>query len=955
MPLSPEILSLDPRKVNQAVISFFQESLGVAAINSTSQALMHRIANYVYIANQNKVSKADHDTELSKLIRQTSSAQELAEALKQHVFTPALTAHPTNPKSIEVDDLLVDIYNVIMIIRNEMAAELGEARPEEVQAKKNETVRTKLQELNTRRNIFEIPVLKSPTVDSEKELLMDVANNYLAELCKNLAEIKLQPDEKLTVPQEVARNLEVFAVMFKQFKKFKHRVIDEYCQVHAIPDLQRDKIAAILTPAIARQFQEIHFWSASDADGNDKVTHETMLGAIRDHQRFLDNLYFQQIESIETIFAGHELVLAELLAIKDVVKGVERAEAAGAVEQQKDSAAIVVKIDALIAQATVGDPALDETQKRALQDLKDSFDCFGFVGPKLDVRQSSFRNATSMQQILEFLRVKMPETVATFTSNYSEDGFNKKAFTQLLARQDVVQFIAENIENLGDVAKAELKRMEVAKQYPDIVHRYIISDNKGVESWNEVRTLEAIAYRSVNRQAQVQPDQFPLQVYPLCENSVDIDNLPAMIEALLQDEQVVRTLHGRLDLFIGYSDAEKRAGIGALALLQLRVFQAMEIINAYNLQHPEAPLRVEIFHGRGNDIIRGGDKLTKLTTDQGQGAIDLEFQQALKSRLETVVGHEDDAEMQIKQWRNLDATQATLASQIIEQSTTSFEEFVSHGKAGQTRHGDELSQFLQDVSMSEALAATNQSSRKKAKGAGEKAALNLDSERAIGLATRFSACGIHANTYHGMSQDFPQGNLPELFENLTVFQDMVYKTFYALAITDFSRAKKIAAINQKELDPKMLAELRDSAFSALKNCVKFLPLDQARAGELLEQIDELKQSPQDFSISEVTQRIMSQLPEFPVIKELLSSAQDNKEHYQDLIHQKLHQYETSDELTRKKLDSDLAVLFREEMRIPNEINSLTTKTNSIDKVVSVARSDVTKFSEVAQVNSAIIY
>jgi hypothetical protein len=923
MPLSPEILSLDPRKVDDALVDFFQESLGAASFDLTTQALMHRIANYVYIANKNKALKKEGETELSLLIQAAKSPQELAENLQKHAFTPALTAHPTNPKAVEVDDLLVDIYNVIMMVRNEMAA--GE-RDLETQTQKNSTIRAKLLEINGRRNISELPH-QLTDVAQEKKLLIQAANNFLKELCVDLSKSKLQPDEKLTVPQEVARNLDVFAVMFKQFNKFKHRVIDEYCKVHAIPASRREEIAASLTRGIARQFQEVHFWSASDADGNDKVTHQTMLAAIHDHQKFLDELYLQQIESIKTIFVGHELVLEELSAIQKVIKRVEEAEAAGAVEQQKDSAAIVVKIDALISQATGGDTALDEAQKRALQDLKDSFDCFGFVGPKLDVRQSSFRNATSMQQILEFLREKTPENVAAFPLNYGEEGFDKKAFTQLLVRQDVAQFIAENIENLGDVAKAELKRMEVAKQHPDIVHRYIISDNKGVESWNEVRALEAIAYRAANPQEQ-KPDSEPLQVYPLCETKSDIDNLPKMIAQLLKDPESVKTLHGRLDLFIGYSDAEKRAGIGALALLQKRVDETMQIIEIYNEQNPEAKLRVEIFHGRGNDIIRGGDKLSKLTTDQGQGAIDLEFQQALKSRLETVVGHEDDAELQIKQWRNLDATQATLASQIIEQSTMAFEEFVSHGKAGQIRHGDNLSQFLQDASMSEALAATNQSSRKKAKGAGEKAALNLDSERAIGLATRFSACGIHANTYHGMSQDFPQGNLPELFEKLTVFQDMVYKTFYALAITDFSRAEIIAEINQKELNPEMLAELRDSAFSALKNCVKFLPLDQARAGELLGQIDELKQRPQDFSISEVTQRIMSQLPEFPVIKELLSSAQDNKEHYQDLIHQKLNQYKDADLQMRAKLDSDFAVLFREEMRIPNEINSLTTKTQS---------------------------
>lgn len=290
----------------------------------------------------------------------------------------------------------------------------------------------------------------------------------------------------------------------------------------------------------------------------------------------------------------------------------------------------------------------------------------------------------------------------------------------------------------------------------------------------------------------------------------------------------------------------------------------------------------------------------------------------------------------MQQWDRLSPKQRALISGIVERSTTEFEEFVSHGEGAQKgqKHGDRLAEFLLDVSMSEALSETNQSSRKKSKGAGEKAELNLDSERAIGLATRFSACGIHANVYYGMAQELPiEGkDCPELFEKLTVVQDMVYKTLYALAITDFSRAEKIARINGKEMAPEMVKELRDSAFEALENVVKFLPLEEGRSIEVLTRIHADRTGGDSFPVSQVARNVMCMLPEFPVVKKLFASAQDNEQNYQKVIHAKLDEYRGADAEKRKQLDSDLAVLFREEMRIPHEINSLTSKTPITEKV-----------------------
>jgi len=857
----------------------------------------------------------------------------LAKKLEENVFTPALTAHPTNPKSLEVDELLVDIYDLIMLLRNEMAAG---ARGAEKQEEKNKTIKEKLEKLSAKK-----PHLIKP---QQEVPLLEVAQSYLGQCCNELSQLSLVPENKLTVAQEVDRNLQIFGKFFSEFNKFKYRIINQFCQHYGVEDEARAaEVTKILTPAIARQFQQIHFWSASDADGNVKITHQTMLDAVAKHQQFLDNLYLAEIAKLKMQFEGNAAVIAELSQIESIVKQEQQVEAAGEVASAKDSAKIVKKIDRIIKEAA-------PVQWKELIDLRDSFDCFGFVGPKMDVRQSSLRNSIAMQQILDFLQ---DEKVAKFTEKYDDAGFNKEAFCKFLQTPEALSLLAQEgaLEKItalaaqkyppetANIAQQEISRMMVAKRYPDIFHRYIISDNKGIESWNEVRSFEAIAHR-IERGAEAQ-DERPLQVYPLCETSEDIRNLPVMIDALLKNPESVAQLKGRLDLFIGYSDAEKRSGTFALLLLQQKIFESLEIINEYNKKNPENQLRVEIFQGRGNDLIRGGGKKYHSATDQGQGAVDFGFKQEAKAALLAAAGRVDDFDLQMEQWQKLSAKKRETIANITARAVVNFEDSVSHGSDGAKKHGDELAEFLQAVSMNSALKETNQSSRAPAKGAPTKQ-LNLDSERAIGLATRFSACGLPFNLLGiGQISSEDAAQLSTVCSDLTVIQDIILKTTYALAISDETRAHRIAKINGIEpaKTAAMFVEFRKLSFSALANVVNSLPVGDEKKAEVLAQIsaDFLGQKP----INETTEVVMAQLAsQFPVIKKLQDSVAAYEQNYKPVVHQVLGRYEAlnkdpSKAEERALLDKDLAVLFREEMRIPREIDGLTTKTEFLSQGVAI--------------------
>ena len=983
MPLTKNILSEDLQEVQKEISKLYKELISPdidIQNNVALSVIVGDVADAVHTANINKSSSRGEEffnnTALGRSMRDfaqkegdyLSKAEKFAKSLVSHPFVPAFTAHPTNPKSPEADKLIVDIYDLIMAMRNVIAVDGVD--PDRV-AKKKTVALQKADIISKERNI---------DLRDEKD-----PEKLLTSLMTKFSQEPLQRENKLTVAEEVQRNLDIFKIVFKEFNKKKHQLLEQYYDVNDVKnDDQKAEIAKVLIPAIMKQFQETHFWSGSDADGNDKITAQTMLDAVKSHQIFLDELYKEEVDEVIKHFSNNAEVTQDLNSIKGLIGYVESLEGSGELVRREDNINIIDAIDQLMLKAeNENNITLTPNDLVVLEDLKDSFDCFGFIGPKMDVRQSSFRNVTAMEQILDFLRsqnIADPTKfgwVNDFKDDYSKlSSQDQKRFcNQLEKSEDFVSLFNQgNLENKlkslekitnhardkakkrveeavegsdaqkeaqialqsANVAEQELGRMIAGKSYPETFHRYIISDNKGINSWHEVRGLEGVATMILGSESKSKESL--LSIYPLCERRKDIDNLPKMVNSLLSDPESAAALNGNLNLFIGYSDSEKRAGIFALSLMQKRVYETYKIIEKYNEEHPDSKIEINIFHGQGNDFLRGGKKNFGRTTDQGQGAADLALKQRWKARFNEVAGVEDNFILQMKQWDELGEDLMRKAELITESSAQAFEDFVRHAEKGEAKdNGDYLAEFLQASTLAGPLSQTNKSSRKKDKGINpSEKVLNLDSERAIGLATTFSSSGIHSNVFKGMSinLDAYKQVLPDLFKNLTVMQDIVYKTLYSLAITDFSRAEKISVINGKDLNSEILKDLKDSSFAALKNIMSFLPMDEDMRKAKIANIQDMKSQGQ--SIQNVTMNVMADLQkDYSVVGELLSAAKGHHENYHTVIKPILDQYKSADSEGQKKLDSDLAVEFRQEMRVPRVIDELTTRTPILNSVLDV--------------------
>jgi phosphoenolpyruvate carboxylase len=99
------------------------------------------------------------------------------------------------------------------------------------------------------------------------------------------------------------------------------------------------------------------------------------------------------------------------------------------------------------------------------------------------------------------------------------------------------------------------------------------------------------------------PPQSSIDVVPLFETLEDLENAPAVMQALLADPVYQRQLAARgnkQEVMIGYSDSGKDAGILAASWA---LYQGQEALAAL---FAKSKIDLRLFHGRGGSVGRGG-------------------------------------------------------------------------------------------------------------------------------------------------------------------------------------------------------------------------------------------------------------------------------------------------------------------------------------------------------------
>jgi len=145
-------------------------------------------------------------------------------------------------------------------------------------------------------------------------------------------------------------------------------------------------------------------------------------------------------------------------------------------------------------------------------------------------------------------------------------------------------------------------------------HRYVVSFTRSAADIAAV--FELARYATAGGRMPV------LDVIPLFESAVDLDNAPDVLTGMLALPEVAARVADRrseLEAMLGYSDSAKELGPASATL---RLYGTQARLAAWAADHG---IRLTLFHGRGGALGRGGGPAGRAVLAQAPGSVDGRF------------------------------------------------------------------------------------------------------------------------------------------------------------------------------------------------------------------------------------------------------------------------------------------------------------------------------------------
>lgn len=244
----------------------------------------------------------------------------------------------------------------------------------------------------------------------------------------------------------------------------------------------------------------------------------------------------------------------------------------------------------------------------ALGRLIRSVRTFGFHLATLDMRQNS---AVHERTVGELLRV------AGVEADYV--ALDEEARIDLLRRELASpRLLAVPQADYTDETRSELAIMHAAANAHErygsgCITNYIVSMTETASDLLEVHILlkEAGLYRSGN------PPEAPIMAVPLFETIGDLERAPDIMRSYfaLPEISALVSARGHQEVMIGYSDSNKDGGYLASGWVLSRASEALAPV------FQEAGAAMQLFHGRGGSVGRGGGSAFEAIRGQPAGTV----------------------------------------------------------------------------------------------------------------------------------------------------------------------------------------------------------------------------------------------------------------------------------------------------------------------------------------------
>ena len=352
----------------------------------------------------------------------------------------------------------------------------------------------------------------------------------------------------------------------------------------------------------------IGFWPGGDRDGNPFVTPEITLNVAKRLRDTIIKNYYRDIRSLrrKLTFEGVEnkIVVLETELYKIITNKTSRLTLDNFTSELK-----VIK-----------DLVINKHQSLYVSEVNSLINkvhLFGFHFANLDIRQDSRKHEQFFNDMVKAL-LKSGNDI--FPKNYYD--LSETAQIEILSK--VKGRIDMSLIKDEETLKA-LNTMKAIKTIQETngekaANRYIISNNQTTLNVMQLfAMLKLVAFH----------DQLTVDIGPLFETITDLENAPAVMEALYLNPEYAAHLNSRGNrqtIMLGFSDGTKDGGY---LMANWAIYVAKENLTAISRKYG---INVIFFDGRGGPPARGGGKTHNFYASLGPTIEDKEVQLTIQGQ-----------------------------------------------------------------------------------------------------------------------------------------------------------------------------------------------------------------------------------------------------------------------------------------------------------------------------------
>lgn len=653
---------------------------------------------------------------------------------------------------------------------------------------------------------------------------------------------KLVPTERLTPQQEAEFALFIYQKILDIYPFFQKEILTYFQNRHGNCS---PIIIEQIKKALKYSFSNISSWVKGDADGNYKVTSETMQLTVPSQQIAILNLYIKRLINIrEKPDIPNELKIhlnKIILRLEQLIIEVNAGIWFNAQGSQEWTNQIIEWLENASRIAPV-------SYKNKLLDVIELVELAGFYGGMKEyVRQTTEINQTVLDELLTILKENHSHIKNLFPGMYHDLSNEQKQQLHKELASDPKYFstLKELQEEFSETTKRELSRLLFILHHADIFPFYICSDTKVKLNFDEVRILIHLS-AFINKELRTnQIKYFPVNFLFLCETPEDIQDFPKIMTEILEDaalrDRIIKS--GFISYVSGPSDLGKRGGVSTHISLYLAEITAHQILNNYKIKYPELnQVKLKVLNGYGGDLKRRIGSANQLlhSTHQGIDAYyNLAAPGAYLEHLHKTIGYPSETFFRVLELEKIKENNPEAFKVILKLEQTgiqAFQKFISSSAS---------KELLKNLSYPEIENRMNISSRARSKAANH----DITQVRAIGLVNLYLLTGIQWDVFMSALgwidlTEMEKLQLNYCFQKSTVIKDIVYKIWYTIAVSDITRAwskiapnstpTNLASLNKLAEDFKIvdsnnlnnsttLAYIHIKSYDILKILIYFMP------------------------------------------------------------------------------------------------------------------------------------